>query len=238
MSASRSTSNKKSKSKGPAVQLSEQLQECSSLLRFLSTKPDAEPFLEPVDWHLYGLTDYPEIIKNPMDLGTVQAKLDEGRYKDASAFASDMRLIWENCMKYNRPDSDLHMTAEKLSKLFEKKNIKKIKQGNATSSASKGGKSGKDSGNSNNNTEASRADRLKFSQLVNQLAPEQLGTLVEMIQKDCPEALNEEEDDEIEIEINNIDTNTLQALNNYAQNCVNGAVNSNTADSSKKQKTK
>jgi hypothetical protein len=217
---------------GSAVQLSDSLQECASLLRFISTKPDADPFLEPVDWQLYGLSDYPEIIKTPMDLGTIQQKLDEGRYKDAAGFASDMRLIWENCMKYNRPDSDLHMTAEKLSKLFEKK-YQKIKSSATTGGAAQS--SGKKSVTKESN-EASRADRLKFSQLVNQLAPEQLGSLVEMIQKDCPEALNEEEDDEIEIEINNIDQPTLLALNNYASNCVSGGATA--VEANKKQKLK
>jgi len=76
------------------------------------------------------------------------------------------------------------------------------------------------------------ADRLKLCQLVNQLTPEQLGSLLEMIQGQCPEALNEEEEEEIEIEVNNIDGPTLQGLISFANQCVNGS------DSNKKQKTK
>ena len=30
------------------------------------------PFLEPVPWKEWGLDDYPRIIKQPMDLGTVK----------------------------------------------------------------------------------------------------------------------------------------------------------------------
>lgn len=35
----------------------------------------AEAFLEPVDWKNWGLPDYPEIIKTPMDLSLVETKL-------------------------------------------------------------------------------------------------------------------------------------------------------------------
>lgn len=55
--------------------LSEPLQECYQLLKFFQNRPDAEAFLEPVDWDAFGLSDYPEIITHPMDLGTVQVKL-------------------------------------------------------------------------------------------------------------------------------------------------------------------
>lgn len=41
-----------------------------------------------------------------------------------------------------------------------------------------------------------------------------------MLQKDCPEALNEEDEEELEIEINNIDAVTLQNLNKFAEQCV------------------
>lgn len=30
------------------------------------------PFKEPVDWQGLGLTDYPIIVQNPMDLGTIK----------------------------------------------------------------------------------------------------------------------------------------------------------------------
>ena len=60
---------------GPAAPLSDAMQECYEILRFLQTREDSQPFLEPVDWEAYGLTDYPEIIQHPMDLGTIQVSL-------------------------------------------------------------------------------------------------------------------------------------------------------------------
>ena len=225
-----SRSKKKSKPSGhPSAPLSDTMQECFDILKFLQSRDDAQPFLEPVDWELYGLHDYPEVVTHPMDLGSIQSKLEEGRYKDPQAFASDVRLVWDNCLKYNMPNSDLYMTAQKLSTLFDKKFNAKFKPASSTSSSSPS--SSKSSTKpSSNAPEASRADRLKLCQLVNQLSPEQLGVVVEMVQRECPEALNEEEEEEIEIEVNNIDGATMSGLIAFAQQCLNGG--------DKKQKTK
>lgn len=59
-----------------------------------------------------------------------------------------------------------------------------------------------------------------------------------MIQEKCPDSLNEDDDEEIEIEINNIDAKTLQELNAYSSKCIaNSAANSAAGDkSAKKQK--
>lgn len=61
----------------------------------------AGPFLKPVDYIGLNLMDYPEIIKEPMDLSTVAVNLHKGHYLDASEFLRDMRLIWSNSLTYN-----------------------------------------------------------------------------------------------------------------------------------------
>lgn len=38
-------------------------------------RPPAEPFREPVKWKEWGLLDYPKVVKNPMDLGSVQVRV-------------------------------------------------------------------------------------------------------------------------------------------------------------------
>jgi len=189
--------------------LSETLQQCHTILKQLQAKPDAQPFLDPVDWEAYNLTDYPEIIKKPMDLGTIQGKLEIGKYSSAEKFASDVRLVWKNAMTYNRSDSDIYMTADLLSKLFEKKfaKIKKATKRRASEIKSE-------------SREGSRAEKVKLSQLVNQLDSDQLGEMVSIIQRECPDALNEEEDEVLEIEINSLDTQTLSNLNTFATNCI------------------
>lgn len=79
----------------------------------------AWPFYKPVDAELLGLHDYFDIIKKPMDLGTVKNKMDGRAYKSAAEFAADVRLIFTNCYKYNPPDHDVVAMARKLQDVFE-----------------------------------------------------------------------------------------------------------------------
>jgi hypothetical protein len=58
--------------------------------------------------------------RNAFDL-VLQKKLEEGKYNTPDKFAADVRLVWKNAMTYNRPDSDIYSTADKLSTVFERK---------------------------------------------------------------------------------------------------------------------
>lgn len=205
--------------KKKTVQLSEPLQKCASILKSMKEKHEAGPFLEPVDWEYYGLTDYPEVIKKPMDLGTVTTNLESGQYSTVEKFQADVRLVWKNAMMYNQPGSEIYTTAEKLSQAFEKK-MSKIKQGKKTTTSKR----------STSAKEATRTDRVKFSELVKDLNGEQLAEVVERIQYHCPGALTEVDEEELEIEINALDSNTLFELNTWAAKAI--------ADSSKSSKRK
>lgn len=48
----------------------------------LSRLPNAHIFAEPVDWEKLEIPDYPVIIKNPMDFGTIKTKLKEHKYSN------------------------------------------------------------------------------------------------------------------------------------------------------------
>lgn len=46
--------------------------------------------------------DYYNVIKHPMDLGSMQRNLKTGTYyKSKQQFLNDLNLIWDNCLKYN-----------------------------------------------------------------------------------------------------------------------------------------
>jgi transcriptional activator SPT7 len=45
--------------------------------------------------------DYYNIIKHPMDIGTMMKKLKNFQYKSKKDFVDDLNLIWSNCLKYN-----------------------------------------------------------------------------------------------------------------------------------------
>ena len=79
----------------------------------------AWPFYEPVDAESLGLPDYHDIIKQPMDLGTVRTKMDNLQYRSPGSFAADVRLMFTNCYKYNPPDHGVVRKARKLQDVFE-----------------------------------------------------------------------------------------------------------------------
>ena len=73
----------------------------------------SDPFRYPVDYVSLKIPDYPNIIKEPMDLSTVEKKLKEHLYSSFSEFDSDIKKIWNNALIYNPPQSQIHgMTQE------------------------------------------------------------------------------------------------------------------------------
>jgi transcription initiation factor TFIID subunit 2 len=64
---------------------------------------------------------YFDIIKDPMDLCTMGAKLEDGMYKDRFAFQEDFRLMISNAKRYNVPGSFAHNEAIALETFFEKR---------------------------------------------------------------------------------------------------------------------
>jgi Bromodomain len=82
-------------------------------------RPDSGPFREPVDWRGLELDDYPEIVKHPMDLGTVKRKLERHEYSTAAECGYDIKLIWRNCQKYNAEGSEFWILAKSFIRRFE-----------------------------------------------------------------------------------------------------------------------
>ncbi|KAL1997799.1 hypothetical protein VTN02DRAFT_724 [Thermoascus thermophilus] len=65
--------------------------------------------------------DYYNVIKHPMDLGTMTKKLKALQYKSKQEFVDDLNLIWSNCLKYNtNPDHFLRKHALYMRKETEK----------------------------------------------------------------------------------------------------------------------
>ncbi|XP_039590746.1 bromodomain testis-specific protein [Polypterus senegalus] len=104
------------------TKLSNQMKYCNGIIKEMFTRKHAAyawPFYKPVDAQSLGLHDYHEIIKHPMDLGTMKKKMDDRKYKDAQEFAADFRLMFMNCYKYNPPDHEVVAMARKLQDIFE-----------------------------------------------------------------------------------------------------------------------
>ena len=95
------------------------MHEMGKIIHTLMQMPDSADFREPVDWRGLGLDDYPRVIAKPMDLGTVKQKIEGQQYNSVEQCAADIRLIWDNCKRYNPHRSDFYNLADRLSKRFE-----------------------------------------------------------------------------------------------------------------------
>jgi hypothetical protein len=98
------------------------------ILDNIKSRPQAFPFLEPVDPIKSGAVDYYSVIETPMDLRSVSEKLNSsiadpanGPYKSTDDFTNDMRLVWANARKYNAPGSPLYNAAGELARIFDSK---------------------------------------------------------------------------------------------------------------------
>ncbi|CAJ0578654.1 unnamed protein product, partial [Mesorhabditis spiculigera] len=88
------------------------------LWKVLNDHPAAQPFRVPVDPELLGIPDYPKIVKNPMDLGTIHQKLENEQYKTAREVCDDIWLMLENAWLYNRKNSKVYRFASQLREAF------------------------------------------------------------------------------------------------------------------------
>lgn len=99
----------------------EQTKSILEILDELMLHPIAQIFNIKVDPELDEVPDYFEKVKNPMDLGTVKSKIEDGNYNSLEEVKSDVNQIWENAEIYHgRPSLEVFM-ADRLKKIFDKK---------------------------------------------------------------------------------------------------------------------
>ncbi|KAG7393727.1 hypothetical protein PHYPSEUDO_004490 [Phytophthora pseudosyringae] len=106
----------------PSIGHVEPLVGCEIVRQTLYMQNNSGPFNFPVDMSLKGLEDYAQLIKNPMDLGTIKKKIDSGGYEGPDGyekFAEDIRLVWDNAVLYNGEESEVGRAALALSDVFE-----------------------------------------------------------------------------------------------------------------------
>jgi hypothetical protein len=96
-----------SASSGSAGNLKEGFPEMLKIVCSILSRNESLVFREPVDWKGMNLWDYPEIVKDPMDLGTIKKKIENDEYEAVEDIANDIRLVWSNCMLYNRDGSEV-----------------------------------------------------------------------------------------------------------------------------------
>lgn len=96
------------------------------LLNDLIHHPASWPFRKPVDPN--EVPDYLSVITSPMDLSTMSKRLENEYYKSIAEFTADLKLIADNCRKYNDPDTTYYKNANILENFyFEKLKVRELK---------------------------------------------------------------------------------------------------------------
>ncbi|KAL3848786.1 hypothetical protein ACJIZ3_010668 [Penstemon smallii] len=251
-----SENNKKSKSnnkQGRGSQLghtgkfpNHALKKCKAILERLMKHKHGWIFNKPVDVASLGLHDYFEIIKNPMDLGSVKKRLTQNWYETPLLFAEDVRLTFRNAMTYNPEGHDVYVIAEDLSKIFEEKwapleadymrefnnadvglpiTREAPPQPDMNKGLDKEQRSPKNTTLSNEisvprkpkedtkEREMTYDEKQKLSIDLQDLPSEELETVVEIIRNRTTSIT--QEDDEIEIDIDTVDNETLWELDRF-----------------------
>ncbi|KAJ1556870.1 hypothetical protein HK405_001532, partial [Cladochytrium tenue] len=87
---------------------------CRKLLSTLKSYRESGWFLEPVDPVALGIPTYFDVIKRPMDLATLQRRLEAQAFATPAEFLDDARLIFRNATTFNPPELVVHQDAVRM----------------------------------------------------------------------------------------------------------------------------
>ncbi|ESQ45271.1 hypothetical protein EUTSA_v10010479mg [Eutrema salsugineum] len=107
-----------------AKRMHDLMRQFGTIFRQITQHKNAWPFMHPVDVEGLGLDDYYEVIDKPMDFSTIKNQMeakDGTGYKHVMQIYTDMRLVFENAMKYNEESSEVYTMANILLGKFEEK---------------------------------------------------------------------------------------------------------------------
>ena len=91
---------------------------CLEVLKILQGHQHGWVFNSPVDPIELGLPDYFEVIKQPMDLGSIRKKLENGCYHSLDDFHDHVHITFDNAMLYNPEGSVVYNMANEMKMKF------------------------------------------------------------------------------------------------------------------------
>lgn len=81
---------------------------------------DARPFAAPVDIVALNIPNYPDLVKHPMDLKTMEEKLKSDQYNSVEAVKADVDQIVQNTVIFNGADHDITKKGYAMAKTFQR----------------------------------------------------------------------------------------------------------------------
>lgn len=184
-----------------------------TLLKALEKEEEAYEFMTPVDYKALGLDDYPLIIKNPMDLGTIGRKLKMSQYDTIQEVISDIMLIWDNCRTYNLMDSPIVQQAESMERAM-KEQCKRFKIEGEFTRRVIGRRSADEIIKAEHPQigEISLDEKVQLSEKVGNVSHPVLAQMVEIIKTTCISALEQLEDDKVQVKLDGLDRPTFDRI--------------------------
>lgn len=84
---------------------------------------DARFYKAPVDPVKLNIPSYFQIIKEPMDLGTIEQKLKNNAYQSPQSVINDFDLMIRNALTFNGPDHAVSIEGRKLKATFDRQMV-------------------------------------------------------------------------------------------------------------------
>jgi len=193
------------------------------------------------------VVDYYKVVKNPMDLGTISGKLERNEYSRPVEFATDVRQVWYNCKLYNKKGDFVERTGTAASLHFEQlwassglaESKDRSRRANAGLAAAKfeplavvekkkgkgsmlGGKGGKRGSKGTASSKKSKKPPMSRDQMaalaerLSEMDEDGLQPVVNIIRE--RNQLETGPDEEIELDIEALDNETLWTLDTYLKN--------------------
>ena len=146
-----------------------------------------------------------------MDLGQVKRNIETNKYKSIHDAADDIRLIWKNCMTYNADGSDFYILAQNMSKRFEERFSKLLKEVNVADT----------DGKSKSDAEPTLEEKRSFAKGLYKITKEELGKVITDLDQKCPASLTKNSaEDEVEINVDQISPATFHEVMKYVKDCI------------------
>lgn len=217
------------------------MRRCGQILTKLMKHKHGWVFNVPVDVVSLGLHDYHNIIKKPMDLGTIKSNLEKNLYNSPLDFASDVRLTFNNALTYNPKGHHVCFMAETLLAKFEQMfspAFTKCQEMNHNlapifaetrlekpemKAAEKTGKSVEKTAKSSKVARVEEKKEMSFKekhmlgQSLMELPQGKMAELLSILKKRGDDFLRD--GDEIELDIETLDNQTVWELDRFVKNC-------------------
>jgi len=182
----------------------------SALIKSLESSSDSYEFLQPVDYIGLGLHDYPAVIKHPMDISSVKAKLLAGEYASTEAALLDLQLIWDNCKHYNMSDSAIVHQASSMEKLMKRvcQTLKLDYDGVMAQKRLR-----------DQENQVPHEDKLEFTRLAKKASEPVLAEVVRVIQQRAPRCLENTDVNRLRIRVDDLDKPTFAEVMEVVRRC-------------------